>query len=75
MDTEPTNERPRPNRRGLIFAACYGAIVAVLGYAIAQGNLLIALLVMIFIGVLFRFAAHLVIKRRGRERPPWWKWL
>lgn len=75
MNTEPANQRNRPNGRGLLFAALYGAIVAVLGYTIAQGNLLIALLVMIIIGLLFRLTAYFVIRRRGGERPRWWKWL
>jgi hypothetical protein len=33
------------------------------------------LIVMIIIGVLFRLYAYLLIRRRGAERPPWWKWL
>jgi hypothetical protein len=33
------------------------------------------LVVMIVIGVLFRLDAYVLIRRRGGERPPWWKWL
>lgn len=33
------------------------------------------LAVTVTIGVLFRVYAYLLIRRRGAERPPWWKWL
>lgn len=76
--TEPDPSEPkasRPTWRGRAFAAAYGAIVAALGYVIGRGNLFWALVVMIVIGVLFRLYAYLLIRHRGTERPPWWKWL
>jgi hypothetical protein len=33
------------------------------------------LAVMVVIGILFRLHAYSLIRRRGDERPPWWKWL
>ena len=71
--TEP--KRSRPTWRGAAVAAAYGAIVATLGFVIGRGNLFWAVVVMIVIGVLFRFSAYLLIRRRATERPPWWKWL
>jgi 4-hydroxybenzoate polyprenyltransferase len=68
-------ERPRWTWRGAAFAAAYGAIVATLGYVIGRGNLFWALVVMVIIGVLFRLYAYHRIRRRGDQRPPWWKWL
>ena len=71
-DREP---RPRPTWRGAAFAAAYGAIVATIGYVIGRGDLVVALLVMVAIGVLFRVWAYLRLRRAGHERPPGWKWL
>jgi RsiW-degrading membrane proteinase PrsW (M82 family) len=69
------SDRRRPTRHGLVFAAVYGAVVAAVAYLVAGGNPLWMLIVMIVIGVLLRLYAYLVIRRRGAERPPWWKWL
>ncbi|HVM14846.1 MAG TPA: hypothetical protein VM287_11035 [Egibacteraceae bacterium] len=66
---------PRPTWRGAAFAAAYGAIAATLAYVIARGSPLGMLAVMIVVGVLFRVYAYSLIRRRGDERPPWWKWL
>ena len=68
------DERGR-RRRGLVFAAVYGAVVASVAYLVAGGNPFWMLGIMIIIGALFRLYAYLLIRRRGSERPPWWKWL
>jgi uncharacterized membrane protein len=80
MTTEPEPEtdsaKPRrPSWRGAAFAAVYGAIVAIVGYVIGRGNLFVALVVMVLLGVLFRFYAYTRIRRQGSERPRGWKWL
>ena len=76
MNTEPEPEtRAMPTRRGLMFAAVYGAVVATVAYLVGRGNPLWMLVVMVVIGVLFRLYAYRRIHRRGDERPPWWKWL
>ena len=73
MDDEP---RPgRTTRRGLVFAAAYGAVVATVAYLVAGGNPFRMLAVMIAIGALVRLYAYVLIRRRGAEPPPWWKWL
>jgi uncharacterized membrane protein (DUF106 family) len=73
MDIEP---RPgRPTRRGFVFAAAYGAVVATVAFLVAGGNPFWMLAVMVIIGVLFRLYTYVLIRRRGMERPPWWKWL
>lgn len=53
----------------------YGAIVATVAYVVAGGNPFWMLVVMVIIGVLFRLYAYRLIRQRGSERPPWWKWL
>jgi hypothetical protein len=73
MNDQP--DRRQPTRRGLAFAAVYGAVAAAVAYMVAGGNPLWTLIVMIVIGVLFRLYAYLLIRRRRAERPPWWKWL
>jgi hypothetical protein len=79
MSTEPEPPerptRPGPTRRGAAFAAAYGVVVATIGYVVAQGNLLGAVLVMVAIGILLRILAIVIVRRRGGRRPPWWKWL
>jgi hypothetical protein len=67
--------RPKPSGRTLAFAAVYGAVVATIAYLVAGGNPFLMFIVMIIIGVLFRLYAYRLIRRRGAERPPWWKWL
>lgn len=74
LDPDPT-ARPKPTRRGLALAAAYGAIVATVAYVVGGGNPFSMLVVMIVIGVLFRLYAYRLIRRRGDERPPWWKWM
>jgi hypothetical protein len=59
----------------LVFAAAYGAIVASVAYLVAGGDPFWMLVVMVVIAVLFRLYAYALIRRRGLERPPWWKWL
>jgi Flp pilus assembly protein TadB len=73
MNDQP--DRRRPTRHGLVFAAICGAVVAAVAYLVAGGNPVWMLIVMIVIGVLFRPYAYLLIRRRGAEHPPWWKWL
>ena len=76
MNTEPEPDtRPRPTRRGFMFAAVYGAVVATIAYVVGGGNPFWMLVVMIVIGVVFRLYAYRLIRRRGEARPPWWKWL
>ncbi len=75
VDPEPIESRPRPTWRGAAFAAAYGAIAATIAYVVGRGNLVVALLVMVVIGVLFRVGAYRRLRRAGGERPPWWKWL
>jgi|GEM_PF-5884109 len=76
MNDQPERvARPKPSRRMLAFAAVYGAVVATVAYLIAGGNPFWMLVVMVVIGVLFRLYAYRLIRRRGDERPPWWKWL
>lgn len=79
MTTEPAppsdTARARPSWRGAAFAAAYGMIAATLGYVIGRGNPFWMLVVMVVIGVLFRLWAYLLIRNRGADRPPWWKWL
>jgi Flp pilus assembly protein TadB len=67
--------RHKPSRRMLAFAAVYGAVVATVAHVVAGSNPFWMLVVMIIIGVLFRLYAYRLIRRRGAERPPWWKWL
>jgi hypothetical protein len=77
-EPEPETDPAQPRRttwRGAAFAAAYGAIVAIVGFVIGRGNLFFALVVMVLLGVLFRFYAYTRIRRQGSERPPWWKWL
>jgi hypothetical protein len=73
VSTQP--QRKRPTRRGLAFAAVYGMVVTTIAYAIARGNPFWMLVVMIIIGIAFRLCAYRLIRRRGDERPPWWRWL
>lgn len=76
MNEQPERAtRPKPNRRTLVFAAVYGAVVASVAYLVAGGNPLWMLIVMVVVGVFFRLYAYSLIRRRGDERPPWWKWL
>jgi hypothetical protein len=81
VNNQPEPDRPRPTTRrrptgrGIGFAAAYGVIVAALGLLIARGNPFWAVVVMIIIGAVFRVGAYLLIRRHGRERTPWWKWL
>lgn len=76
MNDQPERvARPKPSRRMLVFAAIYGAVVATIAYLVAGGNPFWMLVVMVVIGVLFRLYAYRLIRRRGDERPPWWKWL
>lgn len=72
---EPGAGDRRPSWRGAMFAAAYGAIAASIAYVIGRGNPFTMLVVMVVIGVLFRLYAFSIIRRRGSERPPWWKWL
>jgi len=53
----------------------YGAIAATLALVFAQGNLFWMIIVMVVIGLLFRLYAYRLIRRRGANRPRWWKWL
>jgi hypothetical protein len=73
MDNEP--QPGRPTRRGLVFAAAYGASVATVAYLVSGGNPLWMLTIMVIIGIVFRLYTSMLIRRRGAERPPWWKWL
>ena len=73
MSTTPNTSRP--TWRGAAFAAVYGVVVAALGLVISRGNLFWALVVMMVLGALVRIYALAMIRRRGRDRPPWWKWL
>lgn len=74
-ERDPGSDRRPTTWRGAGFAAAYGAIVASVAYLIAGGNPLWMLAVMVAIGIGFRFYAYRLIRRRGQERPPWWKWL
>lgn len=58
-----------------MLAAIYGAVAATLGLIVGRGNPFWALVVMIVLGGLFRLWASIVIRRRGHERPKWWRWL
>jgi hypothetical protein len=59
----------------LAVAAVYGAVVATIVYLVGGGNPFWMLVVMVVTGVLFRLYAYRLVRRRGDERPPWWKWL
>ena len=74
-DPRRNNARSKPSARGLLFAALYGAVVASVALVIARGNLFWMLIVMIIIGIAFRLYAYRLIRRRGQDRPPWWKWV
>ena len=76
MNDQPERvTRPKPSGRMLAFAAVYGAVVATVAYLVAGGNPFWMLVVMVIIGVLFRLYAYRLIRRRGHDRPLWWKWL
>ena len=74
-DPPPPTTPRRPTLRGAAAAGAYGAIAASVAYVIGRGNPVWMLVVMVAIGVGFRLYAYRLIRRRGRERPPWWKWL
>lgn len=74
-DSAPPPSPPRPTLRGAAMAGAYGAVAASLAYVIGRGNPVWMLVIMVLIGVGFRLCAYQVIRRRGPDRPPWWKWL
>ena len=55
----------RIERRGLVFAAVYGATTVTLAYFIAHGSLVVFLAVLIGIGLAARFWAIWYRRRRG----------
>ena len=61
-------------RRGLIFAACYGAIVTTVAYLLARGSILWFVVIMVIVGVAVRAWALWYRRRHGlpmrRARPP-----
>ena len=75
MSERPQHPGPRATRRGLAFAAAYGAIVATVAYVVAGGNPFGMLVVIVVIGGLFRLYAYRRTRQRRDDRPLWWKWL
>ena len=60
------------DRRGLVFAACYGAIVTTVAYLIAHGSIIVFIAVMVAFGLLARGWALWYRRRHGlplRSRP------
>jgi len=61
------------DRRGLVFAACYGAIAATVAYFIAHGSIIVFILMMVGLGVGMRVWVIRYRIRHGiplRRRPP-----
>lgn len=61
------------DRRGLVFAACYGAIAATVAYFIAHGSIIVFIVVMVLLGVGMRVWAIRYRLRHGmplRKRRP-----
>jgi Flp pilus assembly protein TadB len=62
------------DRRGLIFAACFGAVVTTVAYLLARGSLLWFIAIMVIVGVGVRVWALWYRRRHGlpmrRTRPP-----
>jgi uncharacterized membrane protein YfcA len=67
--------RRQPSWRGAALAAAYGAIAAVLAYVVGRGNPVAMVAIFIVLGVAVRLYAARQTRRRGEERPPWWRWL
>ena len=74
-DRPDADTHPKPTLRGVAFVAAYGAIAATVAYVLGRGNPFWMLVIMIIIGIAFRLYAYLLIRRRGHDRPPRWKWL
>ncbi len=63
----------RIDRRGVVFAACYGAIAATVAYLIAHGSVVVFIAVMVALGLGMRVWAVWYRVRHGmpfRKRPP-----
>jgi Flp pilus assembly protein TadB len=53
------------DRRGLIFAACYGAIVTTVAYLLARGSILWFIAIMVLLGLAVRVWAVWYRRRHG----------
>jgi len=61
------------DRRGLLFAACYGAIAASVAYLVAHGSIIVFIVVMVALAAGMRIWAIRYRIRHGiplRRRPP-----
>ncbi len=61
------------DRRGFVFAACYGAIITTVAYLIAHGSIIVFIAVMVASGLLARGWALWYRRRHGlpaRSRRP-----
>jgi hypothetical protein len=69
----PRYEERVMDRRGLAFAACYGAITTTVAYLIARGSIIVFISVMVAFGVFARGWALWYRRRHGlplrRRRP------
>jgi hypothetical protein len=79
MNEQTSNPRPHDRVAGsyrrLAFAAVYGIVVAAVAMLTAEGDPLVALLVMVGIGTAVRIWQLGRLRRRAGIRLPWWRWL